>query len=83
MEAALQSTGFALHLLCLRLAVIVCHARDDVDRSAIALRTDGGAPAATLAPSWAESHPRALHLLRDEIDAWARTGVLAPRLAAA
>jgi exopolyphosphatase/guanosine-5'-triphosphate,3'-diphosphate pyrophosphatase len=83
MEAALQSTGFALHLLCLRLAVIVCHARDDVDRSAIALRTDGGAPAVTLAPSWAESHPRALHLLRDEIDAWARTGVLAPRLAAA
>jgi len=37
----------------------------------------------TLPPSWAESHPRALHLLRDEIDAWARTGVLAPRLVAA
>ena len=32
---------------------------------------------------WAEAHPRAVHLLRDEIDAWARTGVLAPRLVTA
>ena len=70
-------------MLCLRLAVILCHARDDVDPAAIRLRADSGEPAVTLAPSWAESHPRALHLLRDEIDAWARTGVLAPRLVAA
>ena len=83
MEASLQSAGFALHLLCLRLAVIVCHARDDVDASAISLRADSGAPEVTLAPAWAESHPRALHLLRDEIDAWARTGVLAPSLVTA
>jgi len=83
MEATLQTPGFALHLLCLRLAVILCHARDDVDPAAIRLRADSAAPAVTLPPSWAESHPRALHLLRDEIDAWARTGVLAPRLVAA
>jgi exopolyphosphatase / guanosine-5'-triphosphate,3'-diphosphate pyrophosphatase len=83
MELALQNASFALHLLCLRLAVIVCHARDDVDAAAIALRADGAAPSITLAPSWAESHPRALYLLRDEVDAWGRTGVLAPRLGAA
>jgi len=83
MEASLQGPGFALHLLCLRLAVIVCHARDDVDPAAIRLRADHGVPEVTLAPSWAESHPRALHLLRDEIDAWAKTGLLAPRLVAA
>jgi exopolyphosphatase / guanosine-5'-triphosphate,3'-diphosphate pyrophosphatase len=82
METSLQSTGFAIHLLCLRLAVIVCHARDDVDATAISLRADGNAPAVTLAPAWADAHPRALHLLRDEIDAWAKTGVLAPRLVA-
>jgi exopolyphosphatase/guanosine-5'-triphosphate,3'-diphosphate pyrophosphatase len=81
MEAMLQSASFALHLFCLRAAVIVCHARDDVDASAIRLRIEGGTPTVTLAASWAESHPRALHLLRDEIDAWARSGLAhAPRL---
>ncbi|MEO8837044.1 MAG: Ppx/GppA phosphatase family protein [Caldimonas sp.] len=80
MEAALQAAGFALHLLCLRLAVIVCHARDDVDEAAVSLRADGAQPKVSLATSWAESHPRALHLLRDEIEAWSKTGVLAPRL---
>ncbi len=37
----------------------------------------------TLAPAlgWAETHPRALHLLREEIEAWSRIGVLQPALA--
>ena len=39
----------------------------------------------TLAPAlgWAEAHPRALHLLREEIEAWSRIGVLQPALAPA
>ena len=80
MESALQAGSFALDLLCLRLAVIVCHARDDVDAAMLALRLDAGQPIVAIAPSWSETHPRALHLLRGEIEAWARTGVLAPRL---
>jgi exopolyphosphatase/guanosine-5'-triphosphate,3'-diphosphate pyrophosphatase len=80
MEATLQSSSFAFDLLCLRLAVIVCHARDDVDPEVLTLRLDAGQPIVALAPAWGESHPRALHLLRAEIEAWARTGVLAPRL---
>ncbi|MEP6740510.1 MAG: exopolyphosphatase, partial [Caldimonas sp.] len=80
MEAALQARSFALDLLCLRLAVIVCHARDDVDPDMLALRLDAGQPIVALAPAWGEAHPRALHLLGAEIEAWARTGVLAPRL---
>ena len=83
MEPRLQERGFAMHLLCLRLAVIVCHARDDVEPGAIALRLEGKEPAIALGPAWAETRPRALHLLREEIDAWAKTGVLAPRLAGA
>ena len=81
LEARLQELSFALHLFCLRLAVIVCHARGDVDPDGLALRGQAGQP--TLAPSlgWAESHPRALHLLREEIEAWGRTGVLRPALA--
>jgi exopolyphosphatase/guanosine-5'-triphosphate,3'-diphosphate pyrophosphatase len=80
MEAALQGAGFALHLLCLRLAVIVCHARDDVEPGALALHLDDAVPTIALAAAWAAAHPRALHLLRDEVEAWSKTGVLAPRL---
>jgi exopolyphosphatase/guanosine-5'-triphosphate,3'-diphosphate pyrophosphatase len=83
LEARLQEVAFALHLFCLRLAVIVCHARGDVDPSEIALVGNSGQP--TLAPAlgWAETHPRALHLLREEIEAWSRIGVLQPALAPA
>jgi exopolyphosphatase/guanosine-5'-triphosphate,3'-diphosphate pyrophosphatase len=81
MEAALQNATFALHLLCLRIAVIACHARDDVDPAAIAMRLEDGAPVLRLAADWADTHPRGLHLLRLEIDAWSKTGLArTPRL---
>jgi exopolyphosphatase/guanosine-5'-triphosphate,3'-diphosphate pyrophosphatase len=81
LEARLSEMSFALHLFCLRLAVIVCHARGDVDPAGLALHGMAGHP--TLAPTlgWAETHPRALHLLREEIEAWGRSGVLQPALA--
>ncbi len=80
-EARLQDAAFALQLLCLRLAVIVCHARDEVAAGAITLQLDGTRPVVALAPQWAETHPRAMHLLREEIEAWAKTSAPAPRLA--
>jgi len=81
MEAALQDPAFALHVLCLRLAVIACHARDDAGPVGIALRVDGGTPVIDLAAGWADVNPRAVHLLHDEVEAWSRTGLaLAPRL---
>jgi len=84
MEATLQDPAFALRLLCLRLAVIACHARDDAAASAIDLTLDAGTPTIALASDWADANPRAVHLLRDEAEAWAKTGLaLAPRLAIA
>jgi exopolyphosphatase/guanosine-5'-triphosphate,3'-diphosphate pyrophosphatase len=84
MEAALQEPTFALHLLCLRLAVIACHARDDAAATAITVSVERGTPTISLAADWADANPRAVHLLRDEAEAWAKTGVaLAPRLAIA
>jgi len=84
MEATLQDAAFALHLLCLRLAVIACHARDDAGAAAIALSLDAGAPKIVLDAAWADAHPRAVHLLRDEVEAWSKTGLaLAPRLVVA
>lgn len=84
MEASLQDAAFALRLLCLRVAVIVCHARQDLERGAIALRVDADAPPTIdLAAAWTAAHPRGLHLLREEVEAWSKTGLAAaPRLAA-
>ena len=81
MEATLQDSTFALHLLCLRLAVIACHARDDAAAAAISVGIDAGTPTIAYAADWADVNPRAVHLLRDEAEAWAKTGLaLAPRL---
>ena len=81
LEARLSEMSFALHLFCLRLAVIVCHARGDVDPAGLALHGMAGQPTLAPTPGWAETHPRALHLLREEIEAWSRSGVLQPALA--
>ena len=71
---------FALHLLCLRLAAIVCHAREDVPSGAIALVADAAQPLIVVTTAWADQHPRALHLLRLELEAWTKTASLEPAL---
>ncbi len=83
LEPRLQESQFALHLLCLRLAVIVCHARGDVEPDEIRLVGGEKQPTLTPAPGWVETHPRALHLLREEMEAWTKAGPLHPALASA
>ena len=81
-EAMLQNASFALHLLCLRLAVIACHARDEVAPGAITMQTRDGRAIVSLRIGWAEKNPRALHLLHAEMDAWSKIAAAsAPRLA--
>lgn len=75
-EASLTDRRFALQVLALRLAVILCHARGPVDARALSLAVDGGRASLSFAPSWAASHPRALYLLQQECEAWIRSGVL-------
>ena len=76
---ALDDPGFAWRLLCLRLAVIACHARDADDAPAIRLKRDGSQALVELADP--ASHPRTLYLLGQEMDAWQRVSSLRPRLA--
>lgn len=71
-EAQLASEPFAWQVLALRLAVIKCHARDAVDVQALRLKRDGRQARLGWAHPWAEAHPRTLHLLREESEAWAR-----------
>jgi exopolyphosphatase/guanosine-5'-triphosphate,3'-diphosphate pyrophosphatase len=76
LDSALDSPVFAAQVLCLRLAVIKCHARGPVDPAALSLRLKGRDARLRFARGWADNHPRTLFLLHEEIEAWARGGAL-------
>ena len=80
-EIQLAQPDFAWQALCLRLAIIECHARREVDRSALALRRSGPLARIDLAPGWGDSHPRTMYLLEAEVAAWERSGALRLALA--
>jgi exopolyphosphatase/guanosine-5'-triphosphate,3'-diphosphate pyrophosphatase len=75
-EPQLASETFAWQVLGLRLAVIKCHARGEVDDRALVLRARGRDAALSHGSGWAEANPRTLFLLREEAAAWARSGPL-------
>jgi exopolyphosphatase / guanosine-5'-triphosphate,3'-diphosphate pyrophosphatase len=75
LEAPLGDKRFARQVLALRLAVIKCHARGDVDARALHLRTDGKDRArVSFSAEWAAAHPRTLYLLEQEVEAWGKSG---------
>ena len=76
LEPQLASEVFAWQVLCLRLAVIKCHARGTPDLDALALRARGREAVLDFSPAWAESRPRTLYLLQEEAAAWGRGGPL-------
>lgn len=80
MASALAERDVALRLLCLRLAVSMCHARSSVALDGVALQRRGRALRLTWPASWAASHPRTAHLLHEEAAAWAQSGVLTLRV---
>ena len=75
-EPLLVSDTFAWQVLCLRLAVIKCHARAEPASSAITLKPRGIEAQVDYGTGWAEAHPRTVFLLREEADVWARSGPL-------
>ena len=75
-ESGLSRELTAWQVLCLRLAVIECHARGEVDASGLKLSRVVGGARLTFSPQWAEEHPRTAYLLREEADMWARQGAL-------
>ena len=62
--------------MCLRLAVILCHARRDPDTTNMQLSMDAKNSHFVLkvTNSWAERYPQSAHLLREEVVAWQKTG---------
>jgi exopolyphosphatase / guanosine-5'-triphosphate,3'-diphosphate pyrophosphatase len=75
-EPQLASETFAWQALCLRLAVIKCHARDAVDARVLALRARGRDAQLSYPRAWAQDRPRTLYLLQEEAATWARSGPL-------
>ena len=73
LDEALDDELFAKQLLCLRLAVLLCHARRDPEDAA--LRLDYRAPdfMLTATPGWAERYPQSALLLREEALAWQKS----------
>ncbi len=73
LEEALQDELFAKQLLCLRLAVIMCHARQMPEHSAVRLSYKAGAFRLTTQPGWARRYPQSAWLLSEEVLAWQKT----------
>jgi exopolyphosphatase/guanosine-5'-triphosphate,3'-diphosphate pyrophosphatase len=76
LDPALTNPAFAWQTLCLRLAVIKCHARGAIDTQALRLKRDDRGARLDYSADWAQNHPRTLHLLHEEADAWSRQGSL-------
>jgi exopolyphosphatase/guanosine-5'-triphosphate,3'-diphosphate pyrophosphatase len=75
LEQALEDIELAQTLIALRLAVILCHARQPPDCGALHIRCQPNKHLFTLrAPiSWAQTHPQSAHLLNVETEAWERS----------
>jgi exopolyphosphatase/guanosine-5'-triphosphate,3'-diphosphate pyrophosphatase len=73
MEQALEDELFAKQLLCLRLAVLLCHARKAPDTSTLKLAYKGGHFRLTASGDWAKRFPQSAWLLQEEEAAWQKT----------
>ncbi|AEG93454.1 exopolyphosphatase [Ramlibacter tataouinensis] len=73
LEGELDDEVFVHQLLCLRLAVILCHARRDPDLRGLELRAAGRRFVLAVRPDWPEAFPQSAHLLREEVLAWQKT----------
>ena len=75
-EAGLDDPELVSQLLCLRLAVILCHARRDPDLTGISLKRQDSERAVmrlNCRADWTEAYPQSAHLLREEVLAWEKT----------
>ena len=73
LEADFDDELFVHQLLCLRLAVILCHARRDPDLAGLQLRAGDHSVAVDIRADWAQAFPQSAHLLREEVLAWQKT----------
>lgn len=76
LDADFQDSEFVHQLLCLRLAVILCHARRDPDLDDLDLQVHDAPErrfVLTCKPGWGQAFPQSAHLLQEEALAWQKT----------
>lgn len=73
LEASLQDELFAKQLICLRLAVILCHARRAPDHASLKLSYKGGAFRLSTPEGWSKRFPQSAWLLGEEVAAWQKS----------
>lgn len=76
LEASLADDTTAWQVLCLRLGVIKCHARGEVDAQVMRLKRAGNLAELSFPTGWLEANPRTRHLLEEEVALWERGGPL-------
>jgi exopolyphosphatase / guanosine-5'-triphosphate,3'-diphosphate pyrophosphatase len=74
LEEPLQDELFAKQLLCLRLAVLLCHARKHPEYSGLQLRYQAGVFKLNAPSGWARRYPQSAWLLSEEALVWQKTG---------
>jgi exopolyphosphatase / guanosine-5'-triphosphate,3'-diphosphate pyrophosphatase len=75
-ESQLKNSLFTHQLICLRIAVILCHARCDIDDIELQLTTSrkNSQHFNLLLPlGWTKKLPQSAHLLQEEMTAWSKT----------
>ncbi len=72
-EDFLQNPEFALELLCLRLATVLCHARRDPELEQLNLRDKPEKWSLKAQAGWSEQFPQSAYLLGEEVLAWQKT----------
>jgi len=73
LEADLSNRIFSMQLLCLRLAVIMCHARKKPNLRGIRLLSGENKVMLSLPGYWPEKYPQSYYLLDEEMLAWQKT----------
>jgi len=76
LEVDFEDRVFVQQLMCLRMAVILCHARRDPDLKGLQLES-GAEPGKIVVlncrAGWAQAFPQSAYLLREEVLAWQKT----------
>lgn len=76
LEADFSDRIFVMQLACLRLAVILCHARQMPNLRGIQLNYLNNTIRLTLPKTWPEKYPQSYYLLDEETLAWQKTSWL-------
>lgn len=73
LEHSLGDELFAKQLMCLRLAVLLCHARQMPEHESLRLSYKSGAFKLVSNPGWARRYPQSAWLLGEEVLAWQKS----------